>query len=82
MAKVLVSMDEGLLAHLDREAAIRGVSRSALLSELAAKGLGEPVGPGARPDVHEALRRVSDLFAEVRDAEDSTSVIRQMRDAR
>jgi hypothetical protein len=44
MAKVLISLDDQLLERIDREAAARRVSRSALLAELAAKGLGEPIG--------------------------------------
>jgi hypothetical protein len=81
MAKVLVSMDDRLLERVDREARVRGVSRSALLAELAAKGLGEPVGPGARPEVHRALDELSRLFRNVRDV-DSTTVFREERDAR
>jgi hypothetical protein len=84
MAKVLVSLDDRLLERLDREAAARGLSRSALLAELAAKGLGEPMGPGARPGAHEALRKLDALFcahgAGIK--EDSTAAIRAERDAR
>jgi len=82
MAKVLVSLDERLLRRLDDEAAARGVSRSALLAEFASRGLGDTVGPGARPAVHEALRRTRQLFARLHDPLDSTEAIRQMRDAR
>lgn len=82
MAKVLISMDEKLLERLDREAAERGLSRSALISELAAKGLGEPLGPGARPEIREALRRADDLFSDLADTGDSTDWIRTERDAR
>jgi hypothetical protein len=80
MAKVLVSLDNRLLERLDREAAARGLSRSALLAELAAKGLGEPMGPGARPEVREALDRIRELFRDVRDV-DSTRIFREERDA-
>jgi len=82
MAKVLVSLDDRLLERLDRAAAARGMSRSALIAELAAKGLGEPLGPGARPDVREALHRTRELFADVADPVDSTQVVREMRDSR
>jgi hypothetical protein len=82
MAKVLVSLDERLLSRLDDEAAARGVSRSALLAEFASRGLGEIVGPGARPGVHEALGRTRQLFKGLDDRLDSTKAIRQMRDAR
>ena len=82
MAKVLVSLDERLLKRLDAQAAARGVSRSALLAEFASRGLGEAVGAGASPSVHEALRRTRQLFADLNDPTDSTETIRQMRDAR
>lgn len=82
MAKVLVSLDERLLERLDQEARSRGLSRSALIAEMAARGLGEPLGPGADPRVHEALRRTRELFADVHDAVDSTQMIREMRDSR
>lgn len=80
MAEVLVSIDDGMLERLDRAAAKRGMSRSALIAELAAKGLGEQLGPGADPKVHEALRRGQELF---RDAPpgDWTEWIRQERDS-
>ena len=80
--RVSVSLDERLLRGLDDEAAARGVSRSALLVEFASRGLGEVVGSGARPNVHEALRRTRQLFAGLHDPLDSTEAIRQMRDAR
>jgi hypothetical protein len=82
MPKVLVSLDDRLLERLDRAAAARGMSRSALIAELAAKGLGEPLGPGARPEVRDALRRVRELFADVADPVDSTQIVREMRDSR
>ena len=82
MAKILVSLDDRLLKRLDREAAARGMSRSALIAELAAKGLGLPLGPGALPEVREALRRTKEMFAEVKDPVDSTQVVREMRDSR
>jgi len=82
MTKVLVSLDEKLLERLDREAAERGLSRSALIQELAAKGLGEPLGLGARADVREALRQATELLANLPDTGDSTDWIRTERDAR
>ncbi|MGH2583886.1 MAG: CopG family ribbon-helix-helix protein, partial [Dehalococcoidia bacterium] len=51
MVKILVSLDESLVERLDQEAAKRGMSRSALIAELTATALGEPRGPGARPEV-------------------------------
>ena len=82
MAKVLVSLDTRLLDRLDREARTRGVSRSALIAELAAKGLGEPLGPGARPEVGRAIERIRELFTGLEPAEESTATIRAMRDER
>ena len=82
MPKVLVSLDALLLKRLDREARERRISRSAMLAELAAKGLGEPTGPGARPESRQALERIRAMFTEAGIAEDSTAVIRAMRDER
>lgn len=81
MGKVLVSLDDRLPARLDRAAAERGLSRSALLAELAARGIGERCGPGACPEVREALSELDWLFAEAeRPPEDSTAAIRAERD--
>jgi hypothetical protein len=80
VAKVLVSLDQRLLERLDAEARARKMSRSALISELAAKGLGVPSGPGARPEAQRALKRLQELFRDVRDT-DSTQIIREMRDS-
>lgn len=80
MVKVLVSIDRRLLERLDRVAAERGKSRSALISDLAASGLGEPLGPGLSPEVRVALDRLHNLFRNVHDVS-STQVIREERDA-
>jgi metal-responsive CopG/Arc/MetJ family transcriptional regulator len=83
MVKVLVSLDDRLLARLDRLAAERGLSRSALLAEFAARGLGELRGPGTQPEVRAALSALDRLFAEGEGPpEDSTATIRAERDAR
>lgn len=79
--KVLVSLDEELVAQLDAEARQRGISRSALLAQLAAAGLGQPLGPGQRPGVRRALTALDQLFAGEA-GEDSTAAIRAERDAR
>lgn len=81
MAKVLVSLDQKLLERLDQEAAQRRMSRSALIAELAAKGLSEPIGPGARPEVRAALREIRELFRNAPPG-DSTAWIREDRDSR
>ena len=87
MAKVLVSIDDRLLQRLDKEASERRITRSALLSEFAAQGLGPALGPGASPEVHEALADLDALAAEAQAAGelppgDSTADIRAMRDER
>ncbi len=82
MTKILISIDDRLLERLDHEAAALGISRSALIGRMTAAALGEPVGPGANPEVHAALDRLKELFRGDRDAVDSTQVIREMRDSR
>lgn len=83
MAKVLVSMDEALLARVDEAARDAGLSRSAYLAQLATRDLGEERGPGASPRVHAALRRIDELVrSNPTPAEDSTDAIRAERDAR
>ena len=81
MVKVLVSFDRALLERLDAVAAARGVSRSALLAELATLGLGAPLGPGTRPEARRALDALSTLPWDRLD-EDATVAIRADRDAR
>jgi len=84
MAKVLISIDERLLERLDTEATQRGVTRSALVSDMAAKELGEAKGPGADPAVRQAIKDAKELFrnATYADKRDSTVIIREMRDSR
>ena len=54
MSKILVSVDDKLLARIDRAASSAGLSRSAYLARLAARDLGEERGPepADRPNVH------------------------------
>ena len=83
MAKVLVSIDDTLLERLDAEAKSRGVSRSALISELTAKGLGAWVSPWTRPEVQAAMARLDELFRTAPPiTEDPTITFRRMRDER
>jgi hypothetical protein len=82
MAKILVSIDDRLLERLDHEAAGLGISRSALIGRMTAAALGEPVGPGAHPEVHAALERLKELFRGDYEDVDSTQLIREMRDNR
>jgi hypothetical protein len=81
MAKVLVSLDDGLLRRVDRIAKALGLSRSAYLAGLAARDAARMGGPGATPAARRALARLDDLFAGGA-TEDSTTAIRAERDAR
>jgi hypothetical protein len=80
VVKVRVALDRALLERLDAAAAARGVSRSALLAELAARGLGAAVGPGARLEARRALAALAALPWD-RVAEDTTAAIRAARNA-
>ncbi len=82
MAKVLVSIDDRLLARIDKAARASGLTRSAYLGALAAKELGRAAGPGRDPKVHEALRQLDELFTGISIPEDTTAAIRAERDAR
>lgn len=82
MAKVLVSIDEGLLARLDKQARHQGVSRSAYLARLVARELDARQGPGRAAHVRQALERLDRLFATSGSREESTHAIRNERDSR
>jgi len=77
MAKVLVSMPDDLLERIDREAAERGTSRSALLQEAARRELGWP-DPAA---IDAALERGRAALAGA-GAFESAKLMRTERDAR
>jgi metal-responsive CopG/Arc/MetJ family transcriptional regulator len=82
MVKVLVSMDERLLARIERAAKESGLSRSAYLSRLAAKQMQSASGPGRDRKVRRALKRLDALFGASSVPEDATAAIRAERDAR
>jgi len=82
VTKILVSMDEKLVARVDREARRLGLTRSSYLARLAEREVGEPKGPGADPKVHQALRNLDRLFAENPHPGDITEIVRRMRDSR
>lgn len=82
MTKVLVSIDERLLARLDKEARHQGLSRSAYLARLAARELDARQGPGRAAHVGQAMERLDRLFAGQSTGEDSTHAIRDERDSR
>lgn len=81
--KVLVSLDQRVLARVDLVARRRGLTRSAYLEQLAVADLARQKGPGADPSVRAALASLDTLFGQnqVPD-EDFTLVIRRMRDER
>jgi metal-responsive CopG/Arc/MetJ family transcriptional regulator len=62
--RVLISIDERLLARIDASVARRGLTRSGYLAQLAAADLDAGRGPGQDPAVATALRGVEDLFNE------------------
>jgi hypothetical protein len=83
MAKVLVSLDDRLLVRIDRAAKAQGLSRSAYLASLAERDLARTKGPGSKPSVRRAMAELDRLFRENPTGnEDSTALIRAMRDAR
>jgi metal-responsive CopG/Arc/MetJ family transcriptional regulator len=82
MAKILVTFEDRLLARIDREAARRGLSRSAYLARLAEGELDERSGPGRSPASRRGLTAVDRLFAETPVTEDPTRAIRRERDSR
>ncbi len=81
MAKVLLSLDGGLLRRIDRRVRSQGLSRSAYLRGLAERDLGSSAGPGRRQSARRALSQVDELMSQS-PAEDSTAAIRAERDAR
>ena len=82
VAKVLVSLDDRLLARIDQAARSRGLTRSRYLAQLAERDLGTLSGPGARPEVGQAMSRLDELFAGHKPGGDSTTAVRRERDAR
>lgn len=82
MSKILVSVDDKLLARIDRAARSAGLSRSAYLAGLAQRDLGEMRGPGASRNARRALCQLQGLFDAHPGEEDATAAIRSDRDAR
>jgi len=64
--RVLISIDERLLARIDDACERLGMSRSALLAQSAARDLEGATGPGADPTVRAALATLDELLAEAR----------------
>jgi hypothetical protein len=80
MAKILVSVDDKLLARIDKAARSLGLTRSAYLSRLAAREVEASHGPGRAAVPRRALQRIDDLFATNNHEIDVTSEVRQERD--
>lgn len=77
-----MSIDDELLRRIDDEAKKEGLSRSRFLARAAAQILGEEIGPGASPRVHEAIAQLREQFRRNGFPEDSAAAIRAERDAR
>lgn len=63
--RVLISIDERLLARIDDACARLGVTRSAFLAQSASRDLETSRGPGADPAAQSALKTLDELLAEV-----------------
>ncbi len=75
MAKVMISVPDQLLEQIDRFAQSRGMSRSALLRQLAEREIEQ--------DLAERRKRIQALLAHARPhGGDSAAFIRKMRDER
>jgi hypothetical protein len=60
--RVLISIDDRLLARIDAASARAGMSRSGYLAGLADADLSVSVGPGADPAVRDALRAIDGIL--------------------
>lgn len=60
--RVLISIDERLLARIDEACERAGVSRSAFIARAASRDLDGAVGPGADPGVRTALQSLDRLI--------------------
>jgi metal-responsive CopG/Arc/MetJ family transcriptional regulator len=82
MSKILVSVDDKLLARIDRAARSAGLSRSAYLARLAARDLGVDRGSGADRRARRAIARLDKLFDARSPEDEATAAIRAERDSR
>lgn len=60
--RVLISIDERLLARIDEACDRLGVSRSAFLAQSATRDLEGTTGPGADPTARAALSALDELL--------------------
>jgi predicted transcriptional regulator len=74
MAKVMVSVPDALLKHIDAEAKRRGTSRSAFLQQAARQEIG--LGP---PDRDEIMARLDEISSEFTGPFDAVAEIRRDR---
>jgi hypothetical protein len=81
MGTVRISLDDDLLHRIDVRAHQLGLSRSAYLARIAAKDLAAPAAHAAR---RRAITRARAVFADATPVgdDDSTTLIRRMRDER
>jgi metal-responsive CopG/Arc/MetJ family transcriptional regulator len=82
MSKILVSVDDKLLARIDRAARKAGLTRSAYLARLAARDLGTDHGPGADRQARRAITKLDKLFKAHSGEQDATAAVRAERDSR
>ncbi len=82
MAKILVSVDDRLLAQIDRAARKSGLTRSAYLARLASRELETERGPGSDKRVARAMSSLDELFRGRAVSEDPTGAVRAGRDSR
>ena len=82
MAKILVSIDDKLLRRIDRAARALGLTRSAYLSRIAARDVGDERGPGTDQRARRAMAQLDRLFQQQSHPEDATIAIRAERDSR
>jgi metal-responsive CopG/Arc/MetJ family transcriptional regulator len=82
VSKILVSVDDRLLARIDRAAKAAGLSRSAYLARLAERELGAERGPGAGVQARRAIARLDELFDARPAGEEATAAVRAERDSR
>ena len=82
MVKILVSVDDKLLARIDKAASDLGLSRSAYLSRLAAREVEASHGPGRATVTRRALRSIDKLFAANRHEGGVPEAVRQERASR
>ena len=80
MSKILVSVDDRLLARIDRAARAAGLTRSAYLARLAERDLGVARGPGASREARSAVLRLQRLFDAQGAEGDATAAVRSDRD--